>query len=322
MYITLFPFYPDCGGGQMNKPTLIVLAAGLGSRYGGLKQIDAVGRHDETLLDYSTYDAVRSGFGKVLYIIRKDIETDFRERLFDRIALHCDASYVFQTQTSLLDAEQIRKSAGRTKPWGTVHALLCASDAVHGPFAVINADDYYGRSAYATLSAHLSQATPGSGAHAMVGYMLRNTMSESGSVSRAVCTVRDGYLEAMREHTKIRFEGTKIMTTVDGIDSELSGNEWVSMNFFGFMPEALENFGAYFQDFIEKNVASEKAESFLPEGASSIVKSGKGTIKFYTSEEKWFGMTYPEDRIIVKNEIAKKIDSAYYPENLWKPKRV
>lgn len=301
----------------MNKPALVVLAAGLGSRYGGLKQIDGVGRHDETLLDYSTYDAVRSGFGKVIYIIRKEFESDFRARLFDRIAKDCDASYVFQEQTSLLDETQIRLSAGRTKPWGTVHAVLCAREAVHGPFAVINADDYYGRGAYATLARHLSTAVPGSGAHAIVGYVLRNTMSESGSVSRALCTVRDGYLESMREHTKIRFEGTKIVTTLDGKDSELSGTERVSMNFFGFMPEAFDYFDAYFRDFIEKNVTSEKAESFLPEGASGIVRSGKGTIRFYATEEKWFGMTYPEDRVTVRNEIAKKIDATYYPENLW-----
>jgi len=317
MYSPPFPFYPDSGGGQMNKPALVVLAAGLGSRYGGLKQIDGVGRHDETLLDYSTYDAVRSGFGKVIYIIRKEFESDFRERLFDRIAKACDASYVFQGQTSLLDESQIRLSAGRTKPWGTMHAVLCAREAVRGPFAVINADDYYGRDAYATLSKHLSATLPGSHSHAMVGYVLRNTMSESGSVSRAVCTVRDGYLESMREHTKIRYEGNKIVTTLDGSDSGLSGNERVSMNFFGFMPEAFEYFGACFRDFIEKNVTSEKAESFLPEGASGMVRSGTGTIRFYDTEEKWFGMTYPEDRVTVKNEIANRIDANFYPDYLW-----
>jgi len=317
MYSTLFPIYPDYGGAHMNTPSLVVLAAGLGSRYGGLKQIDGIGRHGETLLDYSTYDAVKSGFGKVIYIIRKEFESDFRERLFDRIAEKCDASYVFQGQTSLLDEGQIAKSAGRTKPWGTVHAVLCARASVHEPFAVINADDYYGRGAYATLAKHLSAAIPGSGAHAMVGYVLRNTMSESGSVSRAVCTVREGSLESMREHTKIRFEGNRIVTTLDGTDSVLSGNEWVSMNFFGFMPDAMDGFGAYFRDFLKKNVSSEKAESFLPEAASEVVRSGTGTIRFYTSEEKWFGMTYPGDRVIVKNEIAKKIDALYYPENLW-----
>ncbi len=272
MYSTLFPIYPDYGGAHMNTPSLVVLAAGLGSRYGGLKQIDGIGRHGETLLDYSTYDAVKSGFGKVIYIIRKEFESDFRERLFDRIAEKCDASYVFQGQTSLLDEGQIAKSAGRTKPWGTVHAVLCARASVHEPFAVINADDYYGRGAYATLAKHLSAAIPGSGAHAMVGYVLRNTMSESGSVSRAVCTVREGSLESMREHTKIRFEGNRIVTTLDGTDSVLSGNEWVSMNFFGFMPDAMDGFGAYFRDFLKKNVSSEKAESFLPEAASEVVK--------------------------------------------------
>ncbi len=171
------------------KPTLLVLAAGMGSRYGGVKQIDAVGLHDETLLAYSVYDAMKYAFGKVVFIIRKDIEKDFRERLFDRISRNFDAEYVFQTHESLLTPEQIKLSVNRKKPWGTIHAVLCARDAVKEPFAVINADDYYGRDAYRTISAHLSSISPDSTEHAMVGYVLENTMSKSGSVSRAVCTL-------------------------------------------------------------------------------------------------------------------------------------
>lgn len=301
----------------MNTPTLVVLAAGLGSRYGGLKQIDSVGRNDETLLDFATYDAVNNGFAKVVYIIRKDFEQDFRDRLFDRIASNCDASYVFQSQTALLDESQIALSAGRTKPWGTVHAVLCARDAVKSPFAVINADDYYGRSAYATLGKHLAETPSDSNEHAMVGYVLEKTMSRSGSVSRAVCTVRDGYLVSMRENTKIRFEGSKVVSFIDDADRVLTGREWVSMNFFGFMPDAFDSFDAYFRRFLEKNAGSEKAESYLPEGASEIVTGGNGRIRFYTSEESWFGMTYPEDKATVRREISAKIDSGYYPERLW-----
>ena len=299
------------------KPTLLVLAAGMGSRYGGVKQIDAVGMHNETLLDFATYDAMKSGFGKVVYIIRKDIEKDFRERLFDRVAKNFDAEYVFQSHDALLTPSQIEASAARTKPWGTIHAVLCAKDAVKEPFAVINADDYYGRHAFQTLSGHLSNMSPDGTEHAMVGFVLGNTMSKSGTVSRAICTVNDGYLVSMKENTKIGYEGNKIISLLDDKKIELTGKEWVSMNFFGFSPKAFEEFQNYWDNFIANNVTSEKAEAYLPEAASQIVLNGKGKIKVYTSPETWFGMTYPEDRALVKSEIAKKIQSGYYPEKLW-----
>lgn len=300
------------------KPTLLVLAAGMGSRYGGVKQIDAVGMHNETLLDYSVYDAMKSGFGKVVFIIRKDIEKDFRERLFDRIERNFPAEYVFQTATSLLNDKETALSANRKKPWGTVHAVLCARNVVKEPFAVINADDYYGRDAYETMGRYLTSLAPDSTENAMVGYILRNTMSRSGSVSRAICTIKDDYLVSMRENTQIRYEGEKIITHIDNADNELTGKEWVSMNFFGFTPAAFDGFNSYFQDFIIKNAASEKAESLLPEAASFLVNTGCGKVKFFTTKEKWFGMTYPEDREIVKKEIAVKISEQYYPEYLWK----
>ena len=299
------------------KPTLLVLAAGMGSRYGGVKQIDSVGLHNETLLDFATYDAMRNGFGKVVYIIRKDIEKDFRERLFDRVARNFDAEYVFQTPEFGLTAEQLEKAAARSKPWGTIHAVLCAESAIKEPFAVINADDYYGRSAFETLGAHLS-AMPADGTeHAMVGFILGNTMSRSGTVSRAVCTVKDNYLVSMKENTKIGYEGDKIISLLDGQKIELTGKEWVSMNFFGFSPKAFEEFHLYWEDFIANNLTSEKTEALLPEAASNIVSHNQGKIKVYTSPESWFGMTYPEDRATVKVEIAKKIQESYYPEILW-----
>ena len=182
------------------KPTLLVLAAGMGSRYGGVKQIDSVGKNGECLLDFAAYDAKKSGFGKVVYIIRKDIEKDFREKLFDRVARNMDAEYVFQSHDSLLNDEQIRLSAERTKPWGTTHAVLCAQDAIKEPFAVINSDDYYGRDAFETLGKYLSSIPADSKDHAMVGYTLGKTMSESGSVSRGVCSVKDGKLESIVEN--------------------------------------------------------------------------------------------------------------------------
>jgi len=303
------------------KPILLVLAAGLGSRYGGVKQIVGVGLRNETLLDFSTYDAIKSGFGKVVYIIRKDIEKDFRERLFDRVARNVDASYVFQTPEAFLNAGQQKQAAGagRKKPWGTVHAILCAKDCLNAPFTVINADDYYGRKAYETMSRYLSITAANSKNHAMVGYVLGNTMSLSGTVSRGICQVSGGELTGLHEHTKIGYEedGKSIYSLINGEKTKLTGKEWVSMNFFGFTLSVLPRFMAYFEEFISKNAGAEKAEALLPEAAGILVKEGYGKIKFFTSEESWFGMTYPEDREIVKVEIAKKIREGYYPESLW-----
>lgn len=301
----------------MNTPSLVVLAAGLGSRYGGLKQIDAVGQHDETLLDYSTYDALKSGFKKIVYVIRKDFEKEFRERLFDRIARNCDAQYVFQSTQELLTQEQQKRSRERTKPWGTVHALLCAQKAVTGSFAVINADDYYGRTAYTTIGQHFAQSDESAKEHAMVGFVLENTMSRSGSVSRAVCTVKDGFLISLRENTAIRYEGQKILTLLDGKENELTGKEHVSMNFFGFENSAFSYFEKYFTDFLSTHIESEKGECFLPEAASSLIAEGQGKIKFYESKENWFGMTYPEDRQLVKERISSLTKEDYYPYKLW-----
>lgn len=300
------------------KPTLLVLAAGMGSRYGGVKQIDAVGVHGETLLDFGVYDAHNAGYGKVVFIIRKDIEKDFRERLFDRIARNMDAEYVFQSLDSLLTPEQIKASANRKKPWGTIHALLCAKDVVKEPFTVVNADDYYGRSAYQTLGKYLSTLSPSDTTHAMVGFILENTMSKNGSVSRGVCEVKDGNLVSMVENTKIEYTPDgKIVSHLDGKDVYLTGKEPVSMNFFGFTPKAFDDFQEYWDDFIKTNVTEEKKECLLPNGASEIVTSGKGSIKVFTSEDRWFGMTYPEDKPLVMAEIKAKLESGYYPEKLW-----
>lgn len=299
------------------KPTLLVLAAGMGSRYGGVKQIDAVGKNGECLLDFATFDAKKSGFGKVVYIIRKDIEKDFRERLFDRVARNMDAEYVFQSHESLLTAEQIKLSADRSKPWGTAHAVLCAEKAVHEPFAVINSDDYYGRNAFETLGKHLSSINNDSTEHAMVGYVLEKTMSRNGSVSRGVCTVKDENLVSIVENLKIYFEDGKVVSDMCGRKEILTGKETVSMNLFGFSPKAFEEFNSYWENFIKDNVTAEKTEALLPVVASDIIRDKKGSVKVYTSEESWFGMTYPEDRENVKNEIAKKITEGYYPEILW-----
>lgn len=299
------------------KPTLLVLAAGLGSRYGGVKQIDPVGTHGEALLDYSVYDSMCSGYGKVVFIIRPDIEKDFRERLFDRIARNMDAEYVFQTTETLLTPDQIKASEGRTKPWGTVHALLCAKDVIKTPFTVINADDYYGREAYGILGDYLSKIDNDSNEHAMVGYFLKNTMSPAGSVSRGVCSVKDGLLQGMRENTKIEFEGKKIVSHLPEGDVYLTGDEWVSMNFFGFSPKVFGLMMDYFERFMADNASQPKAEVLLPNFAGEMVQTGKGRMKVFSTSEKWFGMTYKEDRETVKQNLALKTKEGIYPERLW-----
>ena len=304
------------------KPTLLVLAAGMGSRYGGVKQIAAVGIHDETLLDYAVYDAVNNGFGKVVFVIRKDIEADFRERFFNRIARNCNAEYVFQSMDSLLTSEDLARASKRKKPWGTTHAVLCAKKKINEPFAVINADDYYGKAAYRTIATHLSTLSNNSEEHAMVGYILNKTLSRAGSGSRGVCSVTDGYLAAIKENKNISYQKRdgqeKIISVIDNGETELSGHETVSMNLFGFTPKVFDFFEEYFQNFIHKYAESEKAECLLPETAGAIIQKGLGRIKVYTTTERWFGMTYPEDREIVKAELAKKIKDKYYPEFLWR----
>lgn len=306
------------------KPTLLVLAAGMGSRYGGIKQIDTVGKNGECLLDYAAYDAKKCGFEKIVYIIRKDIEKDFRERLFDRIAKNMNAQYVFQSPEALLTPEEfaLSQTSGRKKPWGTLHAILCAKQALDAPFAVINADDYYGRSAFDTLGKYLSSIENDSTEHAMVGYILGKTMSRNGSVSRGICQTKDGYLETIEENTKIyytgeNFSGNEIKSELNGQVYTLTGNETVSMNLFGFTPKAFDEFEKYWEGFKKTSLDSPKAEALLPVAAGQLIRENKGKIKVFTSEESWFGMTYAEDKQVVKDAIAEKIASGYYPEKLW-----
>lgn len=300
------------------KPTLVVMAAGMGSRYGGVKQIDAVGVHGETLLDFGVYDAYHQGYGKVVFIIRKDIEKDFRERLFDRIARNMDAEYVYQNLDSLLTDEEKALSLNRKKPWGTIHAVLCAEKAVKTPFTVVNADDYYGRSAYVTMGKYLSSLENDSTEHAMVGFELDNTMSPSGSVTRAICNSRDGLLTSLRETFKIFWRDGKVISLLEnGEEEELTGKELVSMNFFGFTPRAFESFNSYWEEFKAKSIREEKAECLLPSGVAEMIDNGKGSVRVLSSGDKWFGMTYPEDKPTVMAALRKKIEDGYYPEKLW-----
>lgn len=299
------------------KPTLVVMAAGMGSRYGGVKQIDAVGMHGETLLDFGIYDAAHNGYGKVVFIIRKDIEKDFRERLFDRIARNMDAEYVFQSREALLTEEEIALSKDRTKPWGTIQAILCSESAVKTPFTVVNADDYYGRSAYVTMGEYLSKLNNDDRTHAMVGFVLKNTMSPSGSVTRAICVEKDGILLSMEENPKILWKDGKVVTLRDEGEVVLTGNELVSMNFFGFAPRVYDSFREYWEEFKKTSIREPKKECLLPNGVSEMVEKGEGSIRVLSSNDKWFGMTYPEDKPTVMRELRAKIESGYYPEKLW-----
>ena len=299
------------------KPTLLVMAAGMGSRYGGVKQIDAVGMHGETLLDYGIFDAKNAGFGKVVFIIRKDIEKDFRERLFDRVARNMDAEYVFQSRDSLLTEEEALISKDRTKPWGTIHAVLCAKDVVKTPFAVINSDDYYGRSAYVTMSKYLSNLKNDDTTHAMVGFVLENTMSPSGSVTRAICNRKDGKLTDLVETFKIFWRDGKVISAFDDHEEILTGKELVSMNFFGFTPRAFDSFQAYWDEFKKNHIAEPKTECLLPSGVAEMIEKGEGSVEVLSSDDKWFGMTYPEDKPMVMASLRSKIEGGYYPEKLW-----
>jgi dTDP-glucose pyrophosphorylase len=289
----------------------LVLAAGLGSRYGGVKQIDPVGMHGEALLDYSVYDAYKSGYGKVVFIIRPDIEKDFRERLFDRIARNMDAEYVFQTHESLLNAEQIKQSEGRTKPWGTIHALLCAKDVIKEPFTVINADDFYGKDAFMVMADFLKREQPAGTPHfAMVGYKLANTLSENGTVSRGVCTANErGELVKIQEMTQIGRDGDRIQNTApDGTETLLQADTPVSMNFWGFTPLFFEKLDEQFVEFLTAQNDNPKSEFQIPTVINYFLQSGKACIEILKSDAKWFGVTYKEDRPYVVARLAELED--------------
>lgn len=293
------------------KPTLLVLAAGMGSRYGGLKQIDPVGPGGEAIMDYSIYDALRAGFGKVLFVIRKDIEQAFRETIGVRYEDRVAVEYAYQELDDLPAGFALLQ--GRTKPWGTTQAILAASGCIRENFAVINADDFYGAESYRVLANHLTSGTTD---YAMVGFVLRNTLSEFGSVARGVCQVDgQGYLTGIVEMTSIEKEGPGARTS-DGA-SRLSGDEPVSMNMWGFTPGVLQQLREQFLAFLQKNGGEQKAECYLPSSVNEIVQAGKGRVKVLRTNDPWFGVTYREDRPRVVDSIRALIDAGKYPEKLW-----
>jgi len=298
----------------MNAPTLLVLAAGMGSRYGGLKQIDPVGPNGETIIDYSIYDALRAGFGKLVFVIRKDIEEPFRQVVGARFERRVPVEYVFQELDALPPGFVVPE--GRTKPWGTTHAILMAADAVREPFAVINADDFYGAEAYRALAGHLQS---GAADYAMVGFTLRNTLSDFGSVSRGVCTVTsDGLLKDVVEMTTIVRDGAHARNTdASGRVTSLTGDEPVSMNMWGFTPRVFEQLRALFAEFLARNATELRAECYIPSAVNELVSSAQARVRVLGSADSWFGVTYRDDQPRVAESIRRLIHDGRYPERLW-----
>ncbi|MDR1380091.1 MAG: nucleotidyltransferase [Tannerella sp.] len=299
------------------KPILFVLAAGMGSRYGGLKQLDGVGPNGETIMDYSIFDAIRSGFGRVVFVIRKDFEQDFREKIIGKYENHIPVETVFQSPDKL--PEGFSCPEGRTKPWGTNHAVLMGKGVINGPFAVINADDFYGRDSFGVIGRELSGARGKANDYCMVGFRVGNTLSESGSVARGVCGTDDGgYLASVVERTAIeRIDGKIQFVDGDGRIVILDENTPVSMNMWGFTPDYFDYSEEYFKDFLRKNADNLKSEYFIPLMVNELVTKNIARVKVLDTTSKWFGVTYAADRQGVVDKIRALIDAGEYPEKLF-----
>ena len=284
------------------KPTLFVLAAGMGSRYGGLKQLDGLGPHGETIMDYSIYDAIQSGFGKVVFVIRKDFEADFREKILSKYEGHIPVELVFQGLNDL--PEGFICPAERVKPWGTNHALLMGKNVINEPFAIINADDYYGRNSFEVMADELSSLPEGSKGHySMVGFKVGNTMSESGTVARGVCETRDGLLTGVVERTSIGYDADHNIAFTD--------ENW------GFAPDYFVHSEKCFVDFLKESIDKPKAEFFIPTVVNEMVNAGTAQVKVLTTESKWFGVTYAADRQGVVDKFAELHAAGVYPDKMF-----
>ena len=306
----------------MKRPILVVMAAGMGSRYGGLKQIDPVGGHGEAILDYTLFDARRAGFETVVFIIKHEIEEAFKATVGARVAKSgMEIRYAFQQLEKLPAGYTVPE--GRVKPWGTAHAILAAADQIDAPFAVVNADYYYGPEAFKAMFERLSQVQDGDKyEYAMVGFLLKNTVSENGHVSRGVCESDDaGYLTRVTERTRIEIYEGGIHYSEDGGESwtDLDGGTLVSMNLWGFTESFLREDTARFAAFLDKALAENpmKGEYFLPSVVSQLIDEGKARVKVLTSHDKWYGVTYQEDKPLVVKALAEKTAQGQYPDGLW-----
>jgi len=300
------------------RPTLVILAAGIGSRYGSLKQIDPVGPSGEAIMDYSIFDAIRAGFGRVVFVIRRNLEGEFREIFGRKLKKRAAFDFAFQ---ELYDLPQgITVPAGRVKPWGTGHAVLAAKDKIREPFVVINADDFYGHSAYRILGQELTAGTTSRfGPNCMVGYRLGQTLSEYGTVSRGICNIDDrSYLTGIVEKTRIERTGSGIIGyEEDGTTTAYSGEEAVSMNIWGFTPDILGPVEKMFGEFISENASSLKAEFYIPSVVNELVKNSRARMKVLDTPDRWFGITYKEDKTTAISNISNLIRQGLYPEKLW-----
>ena len=301
----------------MVKPTLLVLAAGMGSRYGSLKQMDGVGPNGEAIIDYSVYDAIRAGFGKVVFVIRHSFAAEFQEVFSaERFGHKIEVEYVYQELESL--PEGFTLPAERVKPWGTNHAVMMAKGAIDGPFAVINADDFYGREAYQTIGDYLAQLGNSRNNYCMVGYQVSKTLSEHGTVSRGVCTVDgEGNLQGMVERTQIERVNGTILFHDGGADEPLAEDTPVSMNLFGFTPDYFEYSEAYFKEFLTANIDNLKSEFFIPLMVNKVISEGTATMRVLSTTAKWFGVTYKEDKPQLMQKIEELIEAGEDPHNLW-----
>jgi len=299
------------------QPTLLILAAGMGSRYGGLKQMDRVGPSGETIIDYSIYDALRAGFGKMIFVIREEIESDFREVFLKKLEGKVEIDYVFQDLKMI--PEGFLVPGNREKPWGTGHAVWVSREKVKEPFAVINADDYYGPRSYQVMEKFLSDHR-GAADYSMVGFQLDKTLSDFGKVARGVCeTNQEGYLTGITERTNIEKTNEGILFMGEqGKPVYLKGDEVVSMNFWGFQPSVFDYLDRYFTEFLNEHAVEPKAEFFIPVPVMKLIRSAEANVKVLQSGESWFGVTYREDKASVIKKIREKVDAGIYPENLWK----
>ncbi len=298
------------------KPTLVVLAAGMGSRYGGLKQIDAFGPNGEAIIEYSIYDAIRAGFGKVVFIIRKNIEDAFRSHFGNKFEGKIKVEYAFQELDDLPEGFSLPE--GREKPWGTAHALLMAESVVNEPFAIINADDFYGADAYKVMADYLNTIDNASDKYALLGYYVKNTLSENGSVSRGVCELDEqGCLTNITERTKIFRKEEAIVFEEDGELTSLEENAPVSMNFMGFAPSVFPLLKAQFVEFLEEKINVPKSEFYIPIALARFVNDGTASVNVLETSAKWFGVTYKEDKEAAQKELEALIDEGCYPAQLW-----
>ena len=303
----------------MGKPTLVVLAAGMASRYGSLKQVDGFGPHGETIIDYSIFDAIRAGFGKVVFIIREEFEAVMREKFDAKLAGKIEVAYAFQDFN--LRKFGIDKDIERAKPWGTAHAVMSAKDEVDGPFCVINADDFYGYDAFKKMADFLSNEADDKHM-SLMGFALGNTMSDYGYVSRGVCEVTpEGHMASVTERTNIYYDNTegdkKIVFEENGVKNELPADARVSMNFWGFTPKIFEVAMEMFPKFVEENGDNPKSEFFIPSVPDYMVKKGQADFKVIPTSSKWFGVTYMEDKPIVQESISKLVADGEYPQKLF-----